>query len=45
MRALVPKDGDVYVQAEKILGDRYSPDNVGISCEPAVSTDLLRSGC
>ncbi|XP_076445383.1 sodium/potassium-transporting ATPase subunit beta-like [Babylonia areolata] len=39
VRALRPNDGQIYVKAEKILGERFSPEAVGISCEPATPED------
>lgn len=36
VRAILPKD-HLYVEAENALGDDYSPDYVGITCQAAVS--------
>lgn len=37
-RALAPKD-QLYVEAEKVLGRRFSADHIGISCEPTTPKD------
>lgn len=34
MQALRPLDGEVYTRAEKVLGERFSIEHVGISCDP-----------
>ncbi|KAK7492073.1 hypothetical protein BaRGS_00016737 [Batillaria attramentaria] len=39
VRSTRPKDGDLYVQAEKSLGNRTSVSHVGVSCEPASPAD------
>lgn len=36
VRAILPKD-HLYVEAENALGDDYSPDYVGVTCQAAVS--------
>lgn len=39
IRPYEPKDGPVYIKAENMLGDRVSPEYVGISCEAASPED------
>lgn len=39
VRPFRPMDGAVYTEAEKVLGDRFSVDHIGVTCEPATSAD------
>ncbi|PVD29318.1 hypothetical protein C0Q70_11915 [Pomacea canaliculata] len=43
VRAILPKD-HLYVEAENALGDDYSPDYVGVTCQAATSEDAKNVG-
>ncbi|KAL8585799.1 hypothetical protein ACOMHN_037362 [Nucella lapillus] len=44
-RALAPKDGQVYVQAEAALKQRhFSTEHIGISCQPTTAEDQKHVG-
>ena len=37
MQGLDQSDGDIYLEAKRKLGDRFSSKHIGVSCETAVS--------